>query len=101
MVRTVIPKDYQMGEAAYAAFYHPTQVPFSMLGHDFQMRWVRAARAVAKLHDSFKISPNPPSGRQILGPEERRRRRLAYQAGWRERKRAERAAQKPQPHEKI
>lgn len=41
------PKDYHLGRRAYEAFYdEQPQVWFENLSHDYQMRWVRVARAV-------------------------------------------------------
>ena len=41
------PKDFELAEEAYNAFYGGLQVPFDELRHEYQMKWVRAARAVA------------------------------------------------------
>jgi len=44
-----------MGEAAYNAFYQQQpQVWFDGLSHDYQMRWINAARDILRVHDSFK-----------------------------------------------
>ena len=45
-----IPKDLQAAEAGYNAFYdEQPQVFFNALNHAYQMRWVRAARAVMQM----------------------------------------------------
>lgn len=41
------PKDYQLAEKAYAAYFNDQpQLWFADLSHEYQMRWVRVIRAV-------------------------------------------------------
>jgi hypothetical protein len=56
------PKDYLMAERGYNAFWNeqPT-VWFDDLSHDYQMKWVRAAREMIKLHESYKHGPRESS----------------------------------------
>lgn len=57
------PKDYHLARRAYEAFFdEQPQVWFENLGHDYQMKWVRAARAVQedlRRAPSAKRVPNP------------------------------------------
>lgn len=41
------PRDYRLARRAYEAYFdEQPQVWFDQLSHDYQMRWVKAARAV-------------------------------------------------------
>lgn len=41
------PRDYRLARRAYEAFFDESpQVWFEQLGHEYQMKWVRVARAV-------------------------------------------------------
>lgn len=49
------PKDFYLARRAYEAFYdEQPQIWFDQLSHDYQMRWVRAARAVLDDAKTYK-----------------------------------------------
>lgn len=49
------PKDLHLARRAYEAFYdEQPQIWFDQLGHDYQMRWVRVARAVLEDAKDYK-----------------------------------------------
>jgi len=51
------PRDFRMARRAYEAFFDESpQVWFDQLGHEYQMKWVRVARAV--LVDSKEWRPS-------------------------------------------
>jgi hypothetical protein len=74
------PKDYLLAERGYNAFHNQQpQMWFDDLSHDYQMKWVRAAREIIALHDQYKRGPNKRTaghikdGKLFKGSEEQRR----------------------------
>ena len=52
------PKDFQLARRAYEAFFdEQPQVWFENLGHDYQMKWVRAIRAVMEELKGLRREP--------------------------------------------
>lgn len=58
------PKDFHLARRAYEAFYEEQpQIWFNELSHDYQMRWVRVARAIMEDEREYKkFTPKAPNG---------------------------------------
>ena len=48
------PKDYQLAEKAFEAFYGKTPVGFNDLAYEYQMRWVEVVRAIRRTKPNGK-----------------------------------------------
>lgn len=65
-----LPKDLYAAEAAYLTYFNnQPQVNFLDTSHEYQMRWVRIARAVVESFRSYS-GPGAPNGQWIGGPTE-------------------------------
>jgi hypothetical protein len=79
-----------MAEAGYNAFYdQQPQVWFADLAHEYQMKWVRAAREMARIHDNYRHGKkqtvhNVPA----MSADERKEQQRKYKKEWDARRKA-------------